>query len=233
MNKLKDIRGAMQVSESLALKAVSLLLALILWITILGFKREELKKNVKLEPLLPPGMMITNNIPSYIQFTLSGPRVLLKDAEKRIAPIRPDLRKTRETTIGISITEDLIGELPSGVRVTSFSPPNVLIRLEEIIERYVTVKPTFHGALAADTEIARVSIYPSKIAVLGPRSLVDSLESVGTEPFDIEGVEGSKEGAAEVEVDTSQGLQLSREKVVRIRLQTRRVRKVERTEERN
>lgn len=109
----------------------------------------------------------------------------------------------------------------------------MLIRLEEIIERYITVKPTFRGALAADSEIARVSVYPSKIAVSGPRSLVETLESVGTEPFEIEGLEGSKEGVAEVEVDTSQGLQLSREKVVRIRLQTRRVRKVERTEERN
>ena len=56
-----------------------------------------------LEPLLPPGVVITNKIPSYIQFTLSGPRVLLKDVEKKIHPIRPDLRRSRETTIGFSM----------------------------------------------------------------------------------------------------------------------------------
>ena len=97
-------KTSMHFSESLALKAVSLLLALILWITILGFKREEIRKNVKLEPLLPPGMVIINKIPSHIQFTLSGPRVVLKNIEKKLQPIRPDLRRTKETTIGFSIS---------------------------------------------------------------------------------------------------------------------------------
>src|SRR4051812_37924478 len=133
---LGNDRGNIHFSESLALKAVSLLLALILWITILGFKREEIKLNVKLEPLLPPGVMITNRIPSHIQFTLSGPRVLLKDVEKKIQPIRPDLRRTRESAIGFAVSEDLLGELPPGVRVTGFYPPNILIRMEEVVEKY-------------------------------------------------------------------------------------------------
>src|SRR5215210_1900531 len=93
MNRIRiNNKGSIAFSESLALKAVSLLLALILWITILGFKREEMKKNVKFEPLLPPGVVLVNKIPQFIQFTLSGPRVLLKDIEKKTQPIRPDLR---------------------------------------------------------------------------------------------------------------------------------------------
>jgi YbbR domain-containing protein len=215
----------MNFSESLALKAVSLLLALILWITILGFKREEMKKNVKLEPLLPPGMILTSKIPSYIQFTLSGPRVLLKDAEKKIQPIRPDLRKTRETTVGFPITEDLIGELPVGVRVTSFYPPNVLIRLEEVVERYLPVDPTLSGSPAEGYEIATKKAVPNKVAVSGPKSLLQSMESVGTEAFDVQDLKGTKEGEVAVEVDTSQNLQLSRGKVVKVRVTTRRVQK--------
>ena len=222
----------MHFSESLALKAVSLLLALILWITILGFKREEIKKNVKLEPLLPPGMMITNKIPAYIQFTLSGPRVLLKDVEKKIQPIRPDLRKTRETTIGFSVSEDLIGELPPGVRVTGFYPPNILIRLEEVMERYIEVKPTLRGSPAAGYEIKDVKVIPSKVAVSGPRSLLFSLESVGTEALDVQDLKGSKEATVAVEVDSVQGFQLSRDKVVRVRLNTKRVPKYNSNEDR-
>ena len=220
-------RGSMHFSESLALKAVSLLLALILWITILGFKREELKVNVKLEPLLPPGVMITNKIPTYIQFTLSGPRVLLKDVQKKLQPIRPDLRRTRETTIGFSISEDLIGELPAGVRVMSFYPPNILIRLEEIVERYVPVKPTFKGSPGEGYELGTVKVSPSKVAVSGPRSLLQLLESVGTEPFDVEGLKGNKEGEVTVEVDTSQGFRLSRESVVNVKVGTRKVQRYE------
>jgi hypothetical protein len=207
----------------LALKAVSLLLALILWMTILGFKREEVKISVKLEPLMPPGVMITNRIPSHIQFTLSGPRVLLRDVEKKIQPIRPDLRRTRESAIGFAVSEDLLGELPVGVRVIGFYPPNILIRMEEIVERYVAVKPTLKGSPAEGNEVFQVKVFPSKVAVSGPKSLLDMLDSVGTEPFDITDLKGMKEGIVALEVDTSQGFQLSREKVARVKVYSRRV----------
>jgi hypothetical protein len=220
---LRGNRGSLAFTESLALKAVSLLLALILWITILGFKREEIKKNVKLEPLLPPGVMIVNKIPAYIQFTLSGPRVLLKDVERKIQPIRPDLRRGRDRLVTFSVSEDLIGELPVGVRVVAYYPPQVNIQLEEIIERYVPVSPTLKGATAEGYEVASVHCTPAKVAVSGPRSLVNQLDAVGTEPIDIEGLKTSKETDAEVEVDTSQGYELSRDKLVRVRVNTKRV----------
>lgn len=224
MKILTNHRGSLAFTESLALKAVSLLLALILWITILGFKREELKRSVKLEPLLPPGMMITNKIPQSIQFTLTGPRVWLKEADKKIQPIRPDLRRSRDTTIGFSISEDLIGDLPVGVRVTGFYPPQVLIRLEEVVERYVPVKPTLEGQPSPGYEVSAVKVTPSKVAVSGPKGLLQSLESVGTEPFSVQDLQGSKEGVSAAEVDSTQGLQLSRDKVVKIRVITKQVR---------
>jgi YbbR domain-containing protein len=213
----------MNFSESMALKAVSLLLALILWITILGFKREELKKNVKLEPMLPPGMILTSKIPSHIQFTLSGPRVLLKDVEKKIQPIRPDLRRNRESTIQFGISEEVLGELPVGVRVTAISPPNVQIRLEELIEKYIPVKPSLTGSPADGYEVGAVKASPTKVAVSGPRSLVQSLDSVGTELFDIHDLKGTKEGVVAVEVDATQGFQLSRDKAVQVKVSTKRV----------
>jgi hypothetical protein len=86
-NSLKNNRGSLSVGESIALKLVSLLLALILWISIIGFKSEEVIKRVKFEPLLPPGLVLMSEIPSYIEYTFSGSRVLLKDVERRIQPI--------------------------------------------------------------------------------------------------------------------------------------------------
>ncbi len=225
MSILGNQKGSIACFESMALKIVSLLLAIILWVTILGLKREEIKKNVKLEPLLPPGVMITNKIPGYIQFTFSGPRMLLKDVEKKLQPIRPDLRRTQESTVGFSISEDLIGELPSGVRVTNISPPNILIRLEEVVERYVNVKPTIVGAVHPGEEVGTVKAIPAKVAVSGPKSLLVALDSVGTEEFNVDDLQGSKEGVVAVEVDTTQGFQLSRDKVVRVRVTTKRARK--------
>lgn len=214
----------MHFSESLALKAVSLLLALILWITILGFKPEQVRINVKLEPLLAPGTMITNKIPSYVQFTLSGPRVLLKDVQKKIQPIIIELRGKHETTVPTTISEDQLGELPATVHVTGIYPANFVIHLEEVVERYIPVKPTFKGSAAEGYEVASVKVTPAKVAVSGPESLLRLLDSVGTEPFDVQDLgKGSREGVVAVEVDASQGFQLSREKVVHVLVKTKHV----------
>ncbi len=227
MNKGLEIvrseRGSIPFWESFALKVVSFLLALILWITFLGLKREEMHKRVKFEPLLAPGMMITRKIPTHIDFTLSGPRLLLKSVDKKLHPIRPDLRSNKETTIGITIDEELLGELPKEVRVLGFSPPSVVIRLEEVVERYIPVSPTLRGATAGGYEIASIETIPSKVAVTGPKNLLGRVGSIGTEPIDIDGLLGTKEAEVSAEVDTSQGFQLSRDSVVKVRIKTRKV----------
>lgn len=220
---LVNRRGSVPFWESFALKVVSFLLALILWVTFLGLKREEMHKRVKLEPLLAPGIMITNKIPSHIDFTLSGPRLLLKSVDKKLNPIRPDFRHNRESTIGFTISDELLGELPKEVRVLAFTPSSVLIRLEEVVERYVPVSPTLRGSTAAGYEIVQVETTPSKIAVSGPKSLLTRVDSVGTEPIDIEGLTGIKETEGQVEVDVNQGFQLSRDSVVKVKVKTRKV----------
>ena len=213
----------MQLSESLALKAVGVLLALILWVTILGFKREELKRSVKLEPLLPPGMVITNKVPSSILFTFSGPRVLLKDLERKMQPIRPDLRRTRDTTIGFSISEDLLGEIPNGVRVVSYYPPNILIRLEELIEKKIKVRPTLSGRLPPGYVVSQINVVPDEVSIMGPRSWIDSLPHVGTAVLDISALDGSKEVDVEVSIDAEPGAQITSDRVVHVKIDVKRL----------
>ncbi len=220
---LSNNRGSVPFWESLALKVVSFLLALILWVIFLGLKREETHKRVKFEPILAPGIVITNKIPSYIDFTLSGPRLQLKSMDRKLNPIRPDFRHNREATIGFTIDQELLGDLPKEVVARNFNPTNVLIRLEEVVERYVRISPTLKGRPAPGLEIASVSVSPTKVAVSGPKSLLGRVDSIGTEPIDIEGLDGIKEAEVQVEVDTAQGFQLSQESTVKVKIQTRKV----------
>jgi YbbR domain-containing protein len=231
MNTLFNNRGAIQFSESLALKAVSVLLALILWITILSLKSEEKKITVPLQPLLPAGTQIINSIPNSIEYTLSGPRVWLNELERRVQPIQPDLRRTRDTTIGFSISEDLLGELPVGVKVLSFYPTQILIRLDELGEKYILVKPNLAGTPARGHEVVEVKTNPTKVAVSGPLSVLESLEAVGTQEVPIGNLKGSKEFVVDIEVDEQKGLKLSRESKVKVKVRTRKVELGERLEE--
>lgn len=211
----------MSLSESLALKAVSLLLALILWISILGFTREEIRISVKLEPQLPPGMVLVSKVPSHIQFTLSGSRLSLKQVEKRIqGPIRPNLRRNGETSYTVAFDEGFLGEL-QGVRIVSIIPSSIEVRLEEMVERLVPVKPTLKGEPPQGYSVHTVRSTPAKVAVAGAKSLVATLDVVGTEEIDISEVKGLKETTVSVDVDTTLGFQLTKDKTVGVTVTTR------------
>jgi YbbR domain-containing protein len=215
-NSLKNNRGSLSVGESIALKLVSLLLALILWISIIGFKSEEVIKRVKFEPLLPPGLVLMSEIPSYIEYTFSGSRVLLKDVERRIQPIRPDLtKKDQDRALRLVLTSDMIGDLPAGVKVTSIAPQTVVLRLEELVEKTFEVKAVFQG-LPEGHQVSRIKTSPSKVAVSGPKSIIDSLDSIRTQPIDLADVKSSKEINVALDVDESQGLHLTGEKNVQV-----------------
>ena len=212
----------MSFTESLALKVVSLLLALILWITILGFKREEMKKSVKFELLLPPGKVLVKRVPTEITFTIVGPRVLLKDVERRLQPIRSDLRGSRENTKILTITEDqLLDKLPSGVKVPVIQPTHIAIELEEVVERKKLVKANFIGELPDGYELKSISVTPEQIPVSGAKTLVENLEFLSTEPIPLQDVTQSEEREVTVEVDESQGFQVSRQRTVKVKINVR------------
>lgn len=215
-NVLGNNRGSLSVGESIALKLVSLLLALILWISIIGFKSEEVIKRVKFEPLLPPGMVLMSEIPSYIEYTFSGSRVLLKDVERRIQPIRPDLtKKDQDRALRLVLTSDMIGDLPAGVKVTSIAPQTVVLRLEELVEKYLEVKAIFQG-LPEGVQVAKVKTNPSKVAISGPKSVIDSIDSVRTQAIDLSEVKSTKEFVVALDIDESQGLHLTGDKNVQV-----------------
>ena len=98
-----------------------------------------------------------------------------------------------------------------------------LIRMEEVVEKYIPVKPTLVGRLPSGFEIASIKAFPSKVAVTGPKGLLESIEYLGTEPFNIEGVRTFRDGNVYAVIDTSQGFQFSREKAIRVRVWVRRV----------
>jgi len=225
LDKLFEIRGNMNFTESLALKVVSLLLALILWITILGFKREEINRSVKFEPMFPPGKVLLTPIPTQIHLTIVGPRVLLKDEEKRLHPLRPDLRHRQENTIALPISEELLDELPPGVKVTSIQPKDVLIHLDDVVEKQIAVRPNFLGALPAGWEIAAVVVSPRTVSVTGPKTRLESMAAISTEPIPLQDMTESTTREVAVEADFSQNLQLSREKIVSVRITLRKIRK--------
>jgi YbbR domain-containing protein len=67
-----------KLTENWVLKLLSLAFALVLWFFVMGEQRLERSYSVPLElENMPAGMMVANDIPSYVELRISGPRTLL------------------------------------------------------------------------------------------------------------------------------------------------------------
>jgi len=68
------------------------------------------------------------------------------------------------------------------VKPTSFN-----IKLENKLSRNILIMPSFKGTVAEGYERTRESINPSTIIAEGPRSKIESLSEINTEPIDLNG----------------------------------------------
>lgn len=90
----------------------------------------------------------------------------------------------------------------AGVTVQSIDPPSVRVVFETAVTRVVPLSARLQGSLPEHLALAEpISLNPERVRVHGPRSRVESLESVRLEPFDLGAV--SESGYFTVLVDTS------------------------------
>ena len=66
-------------------------------------------------------------------------------------------------------------------------PGDVVIRQEKKVTRTLLVDPTLTGFPSMGYELSQYFVSPSSITVVGPRSVVESLESLSTEAIDLSG----------------------------------------------
>ncbi|VGO17378.1 CdaA regulatory protein CdaR [Pontiella desulfatans] len=80
---------------------------------------------------------------------------------------------------------------PTGAKVVSFSPSEIVVRLDQESERSLPVKAAIEGSLPAGLEIERIVCTPASVSVAGARQVLDEMENIHTEPVDLKDRKGS------------------------------------------
>jgi hypothetical protein len=117
------------VTQNLGLKALSLIMAVVIWFFVDVGKEMEISMAVPvLFKNIPAGLVIAGAPPPPINVRLKGPKIaLLKFRDERPALLL-DLKGAMEGTTGFPALESMI-TLPEGVRVTRVTPAAIDIRL--------------------------------------------------------------------------------------------------------
>ena len=86
-----DLGAEMQVkvSQNMSLKLLSFLIACVLWFAVLGSRNVEVTKEIPVEIITSPDLMVANDVPDKVVFRMSGPKAFLRNIlNRKEEPIR-------------------------------------------------------------------------------------------------------------------------------------------------
>ncbi len=168
--------------QNLWLKLFSLLVSIGLFAGVHGNEVGQRTVDVPVVAMLPPestGTVLVGEIPNSVKVTLSGSRSVLNSLKRDAVQV--DLR---EAPSFYTFEARAFG-LPTGIAV-EVDPPVLRMRWEPRTERKVPVRPMFAGNMDPSYELSsKIGITPARLSVRGPRSKVEALRELPTEPISL------------------------------------------------
>ena len=166
------------------LKATSLLIALALWVMVRGSQGEHVI-TVPLTVQIPRNMEIVNQRPSFVEITAQGYMSNLAGGQPNLS-YTIDLQSASEGEQVIALTPEEVHVSPaSGLRVLRVNPARITIDLERVISKDVPVRVIPQGIPAAGFDLYKTTWQPTIVTISGPRSVINPVKEMGTEPVSI------------------------------------------------
>lgn len=177
--------------KNLSYKILAVILAIFIWYFVVGEERAEVALSVPLELInIPRDLIVVNNLTPGIEIRVNGPRSLVRDLATKSLTKSLDLAHARPGTIVFPITSEGIS-LPRGVKVTRINPTQVVVSLQKLMIKKVTIKSRITGKPAPGYEVDSIQINSDQVEIAGPQDVVENLETLYTKPIDIQGLKSN------------------------------------------
>jgi YbbR domain-containing protein len=170
----------------LGLKLLSVGLAVVLWLAVLGQHVVERGVRVPLEfQNIPETLEIVGTPPAAADVRLRGTSSLLSRLQPGEVVAILDLAGARSGARLFHLRTDQV-RVPFGVEVTQVMPATVALELERSVRRTVPVRPVVEGQPAEGFVVGRITVEPAQVEIVGPESRVRQVQSAMTETVAID-----------------------------------------------
>jgi len=189
--------------ENWLLKLTAITLAFFLWLSVRGDRNVERILTVSLEIRIPRNMEITNDRPSFVEVTVRGTPTNLGFLPPGPPAYTIDLQSAGEGTHDVPLSAANVRiSAASGLEVLRVSPPRITLVLEQTITKEVpVVLPPLRGEPASGFDIYKVTYWPTRIAISGPRSRVNPVGQINTAPVSVDGLSQSLRTFASLRIE--------------------------------
>ena len=176
------------ITKNPALKAISLILAVILWLFVKSTSEGEVGLQVPLEFFrCPSNLIVTRVSEDAITVRIMGPLSQVERLSARDGKARIDLSDASPGTNTFDISPDNFS-IPKTLKITQISPSSIKVELDPVMGKVVRIKAVVKGEPAPGYRVARIVVDPPSIKLQGARSYVAELKEVSTEEIDISGL---------------------------------------------
>ena len=173
--------------NNIGLKAISLLLALLLWLQVAGQQPVQRTLSLPVEFVnMPSEMEISNDYERQVDVVLRSRRST-PNFEEGSLTVKIDLRgATPGAEKSFPLSEDNISDRPPGLEVVSITPTRIRLLLENTVRKSIAVVPELVGEPAEGFQVTKVQA--PRVTIIGPQSRVQEVSEAQTEPIGITGL---------------------------------------------
>lgn len=173
-------------THNLLLKLLSLAIAFILWFIYSGSRELTTAITVPVQYRnIPTDLEIGPNLVEEVRLIVRGPSPLLSRLAASPEPVILDLSQvTRPGLTTFSIHRRNVS-LPTGVVLERAIPSQIQILTETRVTKEVEVHPLFQN-VPSGFRVASWSARPPVLTLSGPKSRMDSIQHVNTDPIDLQ-----------------------------------------------
>lgn len=164
-------------TENLGLKLTALLLTLVLYIFVLGDRRDDVRAVfVPLRLQVDSAQVLLSDPVKELKFTLRGKPSAL-DRLERIGLDTVVLDAKDAENGRIEFGTDIV-ELPPGISVVSIKPPAMDVVLDKKGNRFVRVFPRVQGSPREGYRVVAQRTVPAQVEAIGPESKLDDISAL-------------------------------------------------------
>lgn len=172
-------------TDNLGTKFISILVAVVLWVVVLGSRTVEVTKEVPIEIVTNDDVMVSNELPDRVAFRISGPKAFIRTIlDRRDPPIRINLQGAKPGSVTYRLFQDSL-RVPIGVKVLSVTPNALVVNLEPVKSKFLTVKIETRGVLPEGYKLVSMESIPPQVKVRGPKTKIALVNEIYTLPIDL------------------------------------------------
>lgn len=197
---------------NLGYKLTALLLATLVWYIVQGEEILEVNTKLDVKTEVSSAFSLRDSGAISRDITLRGPRVLVGAMSGKAITAIIRVPSGKVGSLRYRLDKEFIPNWDNRVRIT-IHDPYVTLQVEERLTKKIQLKPIILGEVSSGSMIDEAVATPNEIEVSGPKSEVNRITELTTDPIDVSGLSESKSIIAAISKAALPDVQLSSQEV--------------------